>query len=365
MRIAPLILLAFVGGCAPAGDSSAQAVNATGASPASNAAEPRLAFPVACEIGKTCEVQNFVDRDPGPGAKDYRCGSQTYQDHGGVDIRLHDMAAQAAGVNVLAAAAGRVARLRDGVADISVKAPEAPPLAGQDCGNGVVIDHGGGWETQYCHLARGSVTVASGDMVDSGQPIARVGLSGNTEYPHLHLTVRKAGVTVDPFAPAMTGGTCAAGGAGGGLWTPEAEKAMAYKPGAVLNTGFAAVPLTIETIEAGRVAKPTTQSPILIAYIRAINLQGGDLQELTIKTPHGAPLANATQPALDRAKAQYMFFTGKHAPQGGWKAGEYTANYTVRRNGKAVITRSFVITLEPKELGSPVRGMPRPSSQDR
>ncbi|MES3026870.1 MAG: M23 family metallopeptidase [Pseudomonadota bacterium] len=347
MKFAPLILAGLISGCAPAGDSSAQAVKAP--SPPPSAAQavavagPRLAFPAACEIGKTCEVQNFVDRDPGPGAKDYRCGSQTYQDHGGVDIRLRDMAAQAAGVNVLAAAPGRVARLRDGVIDISVKAPDAPPLAGQDCGNGVVIDLGDGWEAQYCHLAQGSVMVRQGDQVVTGQPIARIGLSGNTEYPHLHLTLRKAGAMVDPFAPDMAAGTCAVGGAGDGLWAPGAAKAMAYKPGAVLNAGFAAAPLTMEAIEAGGISAPTRQSPMLIAYVRAINLQGGDIQKLAIKTPDGAVLTNATQPALDRAKAQYMFFTGKRAPEGGWKPGTYSATYSVQRGGKDVITQAFSI----------------------
>ena len=345
MKIAPLILLAFVGGCAPAGDSSAQAVNAAAASPASNAAEPRLAFPVACEVGKTCEVQNFVDRDPGPGAKDYRCGAQTYQDHGGVDIRLHDMKAQAAGVNVLAAAPGRVTRLRDGVADISVKALGAPPLNGQDCGNGVIIDHGDGWETQYCHLANGSVGVKPGDQVAASQPIARIGLSGNTEYPHLHLTVRKAGVMVDPFAPDIAAGTCAGSAVGAGLWTPGAAKAMAYKPGAVLNAAFAAEPLTMEAIEGAQINAPTRQSPMLIAYVRAINLQGGDIQKLVIKTPDGSVLTKAVQPALDRAKAQYMFFTGKRTPAGGWQPGTYSATYSVERSGKVAITLGFAITL--------------------
>lgn len=349
MKIAPLVLASLIGGCAPAGDSSAQAVKAPPA-PASVAQAtsvdgPRLAFPVACEIGKTCEVQNFVDRDPGPGTKDYRCGAQTYQDHGGVDIRLHDMEAQAAGANVLAAAPGRVARLRDGVADISVKAPGAPPLNGQDCGNGVVIDHGDGWETQYCHLAKGSVMVKQGDQVATGQPIARIGMSGNTEYPHLHITVRKDGVMVDPFAPAMAAAACAIGGAGDGLWTPQAAKVMAYKPGAVLNAGFAAGPLTMEAIEAGRISAPTGQSSMLIAYVRAINLQGGDIQKLVIKTPDGALLTEAAQPGLDRAKAQFMFFTGKRTPAGGWRPGAYSATYSVQRNGKDVITQSFAITL--------------------
>ena len=46
-----------------------------------------------------------------------------------------------------------------------------------DIGSGliklVVIDHGGGWETQSCHLARGSIRVKVGQAVAAGQPIAR------------------------------------------------------------------------------------------------------------------------------------------------------------------------------------------------
>ena len=351
MKIFPLVVAGLVSGCAPAGDSSAEAVQApiaaTAATPPS-ANGPKLAFPVACEIGKTCEVQNFVDRDPGPGAKDYRCGTQTYQDHGGIDIRLHDMAAQAAGVNVLAAAPGRVVRLRDGVADISVRANGAASVAGQECGNGVVVDHGDGWETQYCHLAQGSVVVKQGDRVAAGQPLARIGLSGNTEYPHLHLTVRKAGVMVDPFAPDLASGVCAAGHAGHGLWMAQAAKAIAYKPGAVLNAGFAAAPVSMESIEAGGVVAPTAGSPMLIAYVRAINLRGGDVQELTIKAPDGALLAAGRQPALDSAKAQYMTFVGKRTQPAGsktWPSGRYTATYTVKRGGEPVLARTFDLQL--------------------
>ncbi|KRB42007.1 M23 family metallopeptidase [Phenylobacterium sp. Root700] len=350
MKFAPLVLVGLIAGCAPAADSSAQASRAPAPpartpAAASTAAGLALAFPVDCQIGKTCEVQNYMDRDPGPGAKDYRCGTETYESHGGVDIRLLDMAAQQAGVNVLAAAPGRVSRLRDGVADISVKTVGSAAVSGQECGNGVVIDHGGGWETQYCHLANGSVVVKVGDTTTTGQPIARVGLSGNTEYPHLHITTRRAGTTVDAFAPNLAAGACAARGAGDGLWRPDAASAMAYKPGAVLNAGFAAAPVTMETIEAGGIAGPTTTSTALIAYVRAINLQGGDVQELVVKGPDGSVVAQGYQPALDRAKAQYMMFTGKRASQGKWAPGAYSATYTVRRAGEAVVTRTFSITL--------------------
>lgn len=349
MKLGSLVLLALACGCAPAGDSNAQGSPAREGAPAAAAGKvgdgPRLALPIACVVGQSCEVQNYVDRDPGPGARDYRCAAQTYQAHGGVDIRLLDMAAQRAGVNVLAAAPGRVARLRDGVADISVKAAGAPALNGQDCGNGVVIDHGEGWETQYCHLAKGSVAVTVGQAVESGQPIAKVGLSGNTEYPHLHLTVRKAGTVVDPFAPDLAPEACDAGAAGAGLWRPEAAQAMAYKAGAVLNAGFAAGPITMEAIEAGGVPTPDAGAPALVAYGRAINLQGGDIVHLTIVAPDGAELVSSSSEPMNRAKAQQMMFAGKRAPAGGWPPGSYAATFTIRRGNEAVAVRRFSLSL--------------------
>jgi hypothetical protein len=327
MRLVRLALLGLVVGCAPA--------------PTSRAAPEglKLAFPLACEIGRTCEVQHYVDRDPGPAVKDYRCGRRTYEKHSGVDIRLLDMAAQGRGVDVLAAAPGRVARLRDGVVDISIRAPGAPPVEGQECGNGVVLDHGDGWETQYCHLAQGSIRVKVGDTVAAGTPIARVGLSGNTEFAHLHLTVRKAGQLVDPFAPDMSQpASCTAQTP---MWDAAALRQMTYKEGAVLNAGFAAGPVSMADVEAGGVAAPTTQAPYLVAYVRAIELERDDLVELTLKAPDGSTLATSAQKPLDNDKAQHIVYVGKKRPPAGWPTGVYTAEYQVRRGGKVVVERRF------------------------
>ncbi|WP_309644321.1 M23 family metallopeptidase [Phenylobacterium sp.] len=346
LRGLPPILLGVMAACSPAAEPRGSAAAAPPPAVAATPVEgPRLSFPLACVIGQTCEVQNRVDIDPGPGAQDYRCGTETYDAHNGADIRLLDMAAQRRGVEVLAAAAGRVSRLRDGVADISVKAAGAPPVAGQECGNGVVIDHGDGWETQYCHLARGSVVVKQGDTVVAGQPIARVGLSGNTEYPHLHLTVRKAGAVIDPFRPTPTSARCDATSDGVGLWEASAAKAVTYKAGAVLNVGFAAGPVTMDAVEAGGVAAPMTDGPALLAYVRAINLAGGDVQSLSLAGPDGAVLAHTTLPALERSKAQYLLYTGKRTPAAGWPGGRYVATYTVARGGVVVLKRAFELAL--------------------
>ena len=57
----------------------------------------------------------------------------------------------------------------------------------------MLIDHGGGWRTQYCHMRQGSVRVRKGDRVRDRQRLGTIGLSGKTEFPHLHLSVRFRG----------------------------------------------------------------------------------------------------------------------------------------------------------------------------
>lgn len=117
------------------------------------------------------------------------------------------MEIQKSGVAVLAAAAGRIMHVRDGMDDVSIRAAAKGSIADKECGNGVLIEHERGWSTQYCHMAKGGLRAHPGDRVSSGQPIALVGLSGDTEFPHVHLTVRVAsgaaveiiGITVAPF----------------------------------------------------------------------------------------------------------------------------------------------------------------------
>lgn len=299
---------------------------------------PSLNFPLACVIGRDCEIQNYVDRDPGPGASDYRCAARTYDKHNGVDLRIPDLVAMRRGVAVLAPTAGRVVRLRDGEPDRSAR--ETPFAAGRDCGNAIAIDHGGGWETMSCHLKRGSLKVEVGDQVKAGQPIAEVGLSGNTEYPHLHLTVFRNRVAVDPFAPDTGGrGVCAATNP---LWSPAARSALGYKTGAVLNAGFADGPLDMAKVDA-RPTQPGVGSGAMVAYGRAINLEAGDQVLISLTGPGGITRENrATVP---RNQAQNLLFAGLSRPAAGWPAGRYAGRYVVTRGGKPVIERRFEMSM--------------------
>ncbi len=304
---------------------------------------PSLALPIACEPGRTCEVQHHVDRDPGPGTRDYRCGTKTYDTHTGTDIRVPDMAAQRRGVAVLAAAAGKVLRTRDGVPDRVVGQGGLDPKDPQGCGNAVVIDHGGGWLTSYCHMARGSVTVKPGDPVAAGQPLGKVGLSGLTEFPHVHMEVRRAGKVVDPFAPDMS--NPAACGAQAGLWNAATAAKLAYKSGAILNAGFTEAQPTMVDVENGAVKPFSAASPWLIAYVRSITLLPGDETEMVLKGADGTVLAQARRPPLARWRAQDLQIIGKRRPPAGWPRGVYMADYRVWRGGKVTLNRRFQLML--------------------
>jgi len=296
-----------------------------------------FSLPLDCDLGRTCEIQNYVDRDPGPGAKDYRCSSRTYEAHSGTDFRLLDMRAQKAGVAVLAAADGKVLRTRDGVTDVSVREVSSAP--GQECGNGLVIEHADGLSTQYCHMAKGSLVVKPGMTVKAGARLGLVGLSGNTEYPHLHFTVRRGAVVIDPFAPDATGAPGQCGG-GNSLW----RSSPPYKAGAVLNVGFAAEPVSLATVEAG-VVPPATATSALIAYVRAIGLQAGDQQSLSLHAPNGAILAKTDPPSLPKDQAHRLLYVGKPRPAAGWSKGRYEAVYRVVRKGATVIERRWAVAL--------------------
>lgn len=302
------------------------------------AGELSLSFPLDCTLGQDCYIQQYADHDPGPGARDFTCGSLVYDGHKGTDFALLDLADLDNDIAVRAAADGIVRGVRNSMPDVLANAPGAPEVAGRECGNGLVIDHGDGWETQYCHLRQGSVRVKPGQNVQRGADLGRVGLSGLTQFPHLHLSVRKDGAVIDPFAPKDQ--TSCGPAPQDTLW----DQPMPYAPGGWITAGFAPLVPEYSDIRAG--SAPTnvaSDPPALVLWGFAYGTQTGDVVEVEISGPKG-PIHTRAIP-LERTQAQMFRASGLRRPSTGWPAGEYVGQIRLIRKEQIISQKQLRATL--------------------
>ncbi len=318
----------------------------TAFSAAAAAETPVFSLPVDCRLGESCWLVNFPDHDPGPGATDHRCGHLSYDTHKGTDIAILNDAAMRAGVDVLAAAPGTVKGLRDGMAN-STRADleNGARIRGRECGNGVVIDHGAGWTTQYCHMAAGSLRVRSGERVGRGDVLGRIGRSGRTEFPHIHMAVRQGERVVNPFTGGSALSTCSPEQAADGLWDPSLKTALAYPGPQPFHLGFATGRPAKADIEAGRLSDTAfgQDAGALVFWAEAFSLNRGDEVHLSLTAPGGGLVAE-NRVTVDRPLAKAFWFVGRKRRGDAWAAGDYTGAISITRSG-ATVTRSAAATV--------------------
>lgn len=306
---------------------------------------PRLGLPLQCTLGETCWVMNYPDTDPSPAARDFTCRSRSYENHSGTDFALRDLAAMRRGVPVVAAASGKVVSARDGVEDGLWLAGRKDEVvrARRQCGNRVVIDHGDGWVTDYCHMRKGSVRVKVGDTVKAGQPLGLVGVSGMTDFPHSHIGVlhfapgAKDGDPVDPFTGAKNAAGC--GREAHPLWAHP----MAYDGGDLYAAGFADHPPGTEIKDnAEGAARLSADAPALVVWGAMFGAARGDQLHVRLMGPDGRLLLDQAV-KVDGDQAWRVWGAGKKRPPGGWARGRYSGTFTLERAGRPPQMRQVAV----------------------
>jgi hypothetical protein len=299
-----------------------------------------LGLPLECRLGETCWVANYVDVDPARTARDFRCHARTYDGHDGTDFAIRDLAVMAAGVPVLASAPGVVRNARDGMADVALTdAPLRERIAGRECGNGVVLDHEQGWQTQYCHLRRGSVRVKKGDRVARGQELGLVGLSGQTEFTHVHVTVQHQGQAIDPFTGQPNKSEC--GGAGPSMW--HRDQPVSYEPFALYHAGIVGSPPQIDAIRAGKTddQPPDATSAALVLWVDILGVKAGNRIRFHLTGPDGVVVLDH-ETAIAKTQARHFAFAGARRNADTWRPGTYRGETTLVRESQREALRSSI-----------------------
>ncbi len=293
-----------------------------------------LDMPIRCTPGETCWIVKYVDLDPTPGRLDYRCGRLADDGHKGTDFAIRDLAVMRTGVDVLAAAAGTVVGTRDGMRDVNVGrigGPEA--LKGKDCGNGVRIRHADDWSIQYCHMRKGSVAVKTGDKVTTGQHLGLVGLSGKTDFPHVHITVTHGKKVVDPFVGTGRREDCALGEKP--LWKPDVLKQLVYRSVSLYNAGFAAAKPKVDVVRNGGHQEKvlSREAPALVLWVDTFWVKAGDKLMLDITGPDGETILKYSK-TIEKTQARRYAYAGVRRKTALWPAGVYKGKIRlVRENG--------------------------------
>lgn len=299
----------------------------------------KLTSPLDCSLGDKCYIQQYVDHTEGKGASDFRCSNLSYNRHKGTDFALSTINQMRAGVNVLAAADGRVKGVRNGIEDIIYSANNADKVSGRECGNGVVIEHEGGWETQYCHLKKGSLKVRKGQVVKAGATLGQVGLSGRTQFPHVHLSVRKDGRVVDPFDP--DGKIICNAPDKNTLW----KSPLPYRPGGILYAAFSDGIPKFTDVKSGRAAKAELQSnaPALVIFGFGFGAKKGDQMHLVLNGPQGVMLDQMID--VEKDQAQLFKAIGKRLTSDAWQSGTYSGSVSLVRNGRVLNTENTKVVV--------------------
>lgn len=347
----------------------------------------KFSMPIDCDYGKTCFIQNYVDMNSSKPANtttttptpttisatdvDYTCDNMTYHEHNGTDFRLIDYKQMEQGVKVLAAATGTIKAVRDSEDDFAYKELGAYGIKDKACGNGVVITHANGFETQYCHLKRNSVAVQVGQSVQQGEVLGQVGMSGKTEFPHLHISIKQNDQALDPFTgvapkedfacvPQLTTATNATPNTtiaviksidqmdtSNALWDSQTLQKLTYIDMAILNFHITDQMPQPDLARKGyyRENEINSTSKYIILWVDIMSPNKNDKLVFNIVDQANKVVLNNSR-AVDKNLAQSFMYVGKKLGTTKLDPGIYTAKITIYRENNQLLEQQKQFTVK-------------------
>lgn len=292
----------------------------------------KLGLPVDCTLNQSCWVINYVDFDlSDDNYTDPNCQGRTYDTHKGTDFALLDEKAMRNGVPVIAVKDGIIDRLRDGEDDNWKTNADLDNIKKQrkECGNAIMIDHDDGTKSIYCHLRQNSIIVKKGQSVKKGDTIGMVGMSGFTEFPHLHYGLIKDGEIIDPFTGRKSSSKCGLDNSKP-LWDKNLN--LSYQPFIIQASGFSTTIPDLDRL--GRDASTTDVISLtdknIVFWTILLGVRVDDVIQLTIYDANNKILATQNIKQT-RNRARQLYYIGKKINAQNLTAGAYTAQIKITR----------------------------------
>ena len=160
-----------------------------------------------------------------------------------------------------------------------------------------------------------------------------VGLSGRTEFPHLHISVEKKGKVVDPFVGVEGGAECDLGKTP--LWRREVLEKLRYLSAIPYQAGFADHLPTTEEVRTGALGAKSlpASSHALVFWAEVAGLMPGDFISLRLLGPDGGVLAQKEE-SLKRHRIRIWRAVGKRTKVR-WPPGAYRGEVRIMRETRA------------------------------
>ncbi len=290
------------------------------------ASELKFNTPIQCKIGEDCFLLNQLEK--------VGCGQLPFSTKDGVMfIAKHDALVRD-GIKILASQNGKVKAVRSNVDDQDKSTVSIAP-----CGNGIIVTHANGYETQYCYLHKDTIKLKKGDKVKEGQELGLMGMSGNINYPAMLFTLKRKNKHIDPFTNNHKSEDCVYNH-DKSLWNPETIKTMIHSETIITNYGFTTEEPEIAKARNGDYNTMTIagNTNIIGYFIDLIGVYEGDLIIIEMLSPDGYKIVSYQKKFVDFNPRAFAHIVYKNQSQK-LNEGEYKISFKLLRQGSIIIEK--------------------------